>query len=197
MTSKTLNRYNSTTPEVTKNFKIYIFLKKLLRSIFWLLLLSKNGIFSIFKSVSVGNRHFICLFCTFRAAWKAYLTSMTPSTTTPGQGTLPRQQLAHQAVLEPPSWSLALSKSRHRASDYCRAMMQSLPLSCWSPEKSYMTSSHKATSIYEAARFRVQLDKQFRKKNVKKYVTLGHLSIFFFNLGNSTLEFAHNFMTNV
>ncbi len=41
------------------------------------------------------------------------------------------------------------------ASDYGRGMTQSLPLSCWSPEKSYMTSSRTATLIYIAAWFRV------------------------------------------
>ncbi len=42
------------------------------------------------------------------------------------------------------------------ASDYGRGMMGSLPLSYWSPEKSYMISSHMATSIYIAARCRVK-----------------------------------------
>jgi hypothetical protein len=36
-----------------------------------------------------------------------------------------------------------------------RGMTQSLPLSYWSPEKLYMTSSHMATLIYIAAWFRV------------------------------------------
>jgi hypothetical protein len=34
MTSETLKRYNSTTPEVTKKYEIIVFLKKRLRSIF-------------------------------------------------------------------------------------------------------------------------------------------------------------------
>jgi hypothetical protein len=34
---------------------------------------------------------FFCRFCIFRTAWKAYLTSMTPSTTTPGPGAPPPQ----------------------------------------------------------------------------------------------------------
>ncbi len=56
---------------------------------------------------------------------------MTPSTTTPGPGAPP--------VNRRHGWG----------------MTQSLPLSYWSPEKSYMTSSHTATLIYISARFRV------------------------------------------
>jgi hypothetical protein len=52
--------------------------------------------------------------------------------------------------------SLALFKCRSRASDYGRGMTQSLPLSYWPPEKSYMTSSPTAMKIYIAARFRVK-----------------------------------------
>ncbi len=52
----------------------------------------------------------------------------------------------------------ALSKCKSGASDYGRGMTQSLPLSYWSPEKSYMTSSRMATKIYIAARFRVKID---------------------------------------
>ncbi len=74
----------------------------------------------------------------------------------PWTGRSPRQQSVHQAVLEPPTRSLALSKCRSGASDYGWGMMQSLPLSYWSPEKSYMTSRRTATLIYIAARFRVK-----------------------------------------
>ncbi len=41
------------------------------------------------KSISVGNRLFLRRFCIFRAALKAYLTSLTPSTTTPCPGIPP------------------------------------------------------------------------------------------------------------
>jgi hypothetical protein len=44
---------------------------------------------AFFKSISAGNRPFLHRFCTFWAAWKAYLTSLTPSTTTPWPGTPP------------------------------------------------------------------------------------------------------------
>ncbi len=71
----------------------------------------------------------------------------------------PRQQLAHQAALEPPTRPLALSKCRSRASNYSRGMTQSLPLSYWSPEKSYMTSCRMAMLIYIAAPFRVKVVK--------------------------------------
>jgi hypothetical protein len=50
----------------------------------------------------------------------------------------------------------ALSQCRSGASNYGRGMTQSLPLFYWSPEKSYMTSSHTATNIYISARFRVK-----------------------------------------
>ncbi len=73
----------------------------------------------------------------------------------PWTGRSSRQLSAHQAVLEPPTQSLALSKCRSGASDYGRSMTQSLPLSYWSPEKSYMTSSRTATKIYIAAQYRV------------------------------------------
>ncbi len=63
----------------------------------------------------------------------------------PWTGHSPHPMSAHQAVLEPPTRSLALSKCRSGASDYSWGMTQSLPLSYWSPEKSYMTSSHMAT----------------------------------------------------
>jgi hypothetical protein len=74
----------------------------------------------------------------------------------PLPGHSPRQQLVDQAVFEPPSQSLPLSKWRYWASDYGCAMMLSLPLSYWSPGRSYMTSSRTAMSIYIAARIRVK-----------------------------------------
>ncbi len=87
----------------------------------------KMAFSGIYYPKRARNRPFFRCFRIFRAAWKAYLTSMTPSTTTPGPG----------------------------ASDCSRGMTQSLPLSYWSLEKSYMTSSRTATLIYIAARFRV------------------------------------------
>ncbi len=75
----------------------------------------------------------------------------------PWTGHSPRQYSSHQAVLELPTRSLALSKCRSGASDYTQGMMQSLPLSYWSPEKSYMTSSCTATKIYIATQFRVNI----------------------------------------
>ncbi len=44
---------------------------------------------AIYKPKCVRNRPFLRRFCRFRAAWRAYFTSMTPSTTTPGLGTPP------------------------------------------------------------------------------------------------------------
>jgi hypothetical protein len=51
----------------------------------------------IFTSISVLNRPFWRHFCMFQEAWKAYLTSLTPSTTTPWLGTPQRtkQFLSH------------------------------------------------------------------------------------------------------
>ncbi len=40
-------------------------------------------------SISAGNRPFFRRFQIFRVALKSYLTSLTPSTTTPGPGTPP------------------------------------------------------------------------------------------------------------
>ncbi len=95
----------------------------------------------------------------------------------PWPGHSPRQQSAHQAVLEQPTRSLALSKCRSGASNYCQGMTQSLPLSYWSPEKSYMTSSRTARKIYIAARFRVNNGEIFRD-----------FSIF----GNQLSSYSHN-----
>jgi hypothetical protein len=58
---------------------------------------------------------------------------MTPSITTPGPGAPPVNSQRGQG------------------------MTQSLPLSYWSPEKSYMTSSCTATLIYIPAQLRVKI----------------------------------------
>ncbi len=67
--------------------------------------------------------------------------------------------------------SLALSKCRSGAADCGQGMTQSLPLSYWSPEKSYMTSNRTATYIYIAARFRVNVS-TLGNKNAKTYVKI-------------------------
>ncbi len=77
----------------------------------------------------------------------------------PWTGRSSGQWSAHKAVLELPTQSLALSKCRSGASDCGRGMTQSLPLSYWSPEKSYMTPSRTATLIYIVARLRVNDEK--------------------------------------
>jgi hypothetical protein len=92
---------------------------------FW----AKNGVFGDLLAKTCAKPPAFSPFSYISGGWKAYLTSMTPSTTTPGPG----------------------------ASDCGRGMTQSLPLSYWSPEKSYMTSSRTATLIYIAARFRVNV----------------------------------------
>ncbi len=73
MTSETLNRHKSLTPLSNQNFKINIFLKKRLGSLYCQVILSKKWHFWHFlKSMSVGNWLFL------RAALKSYLTSLTP-----------------------------------------------------------------------------------------------------------------------
>jgi hypothetical protein len=52
---------------------------------FW----AKNGVFDKLFAKTCAKPPFFCRFHTFRAAWKAYLTSITLSTTTPGPGTPP------------------------------------------------------------------------------------------------------------
>ncbi len=49
----------------------------------------KPAFLAFFKSISAGNRPILLRFHTFRVAWKAYLTSITPFTTTPRPGTPP------------------------------------------------------------------------------------------------------------
>jgi hypothetical protein len=52
--------------------------------------LERKTMFSvIYKPKRERNRLFFRRFCAFRVAWKAYLTSKTPSTTTPGPGAPP------------------------------------------------------------------------------------------------------------
>jgi hypothetical protein len=59
MTPKTLDRSNSTKPEVMKNLKINVFLKEILGSIFLLSTFEQKKVFSaIFKPKSAGNRPF-------------------------------------------------------------------------------------------------------------------------------------------
>ncbi len=62
----------------------------------------KMAFLEIFKSISVLNRVFWHRFCTFWAYWKAYLTSLTPSTTTPWLGTPPANSRCTKQFLSPP-----------------------------------------------------------------------------------------------
>ncbi len=97
---------------------------------------------------------FFAVFIYFGRFWRLIWLLWAPPPP-PLDQALPQPIVAHQAVLEPPMRSLALSKCRSGPSDYGWGMTQSLPLSYWSPEKSYMTSSRTATQIYIAALFRV------------------------------------------
>jgi hypothetical protein len=49
----------------------------------------KTAFSAIYNPKRALNHLFFCCFSMFRAAWKAYLTSMTPSTTTPETGHSP------------------------------------------------------------------------------------------------------------
>jgi hypothetical protein len=135
------------------SFKIHVFLENVswvyLVKYFW----AKNGVFGDLQAKTWQNRPFFLQFSSISGNFEGLFDF--PLHHHPWTGHSPRQWLAHQAVLEPPMRSLALSKCRSGVSDYGRDMTQSLPLSYWSPKKSYMTSSPTATKIYIAARFRV------------------------------------------
>ncbi len=141
------------------SFKIHVFLEKRLVNTYCQVLLCEKWRFQqiICQNVS-ETTHFFTVYKYNRLIYKAYLTSMTFSTTTSGPGAPPRQQSATKQFWSHPRWSLALSKCRLGASNYGQGMTQSLPLSYWSPEKSYMTSSHTAMLIYISTRFRVKRD---------------------------------------
>jgi hypothetical protein len=65
--------------------KIDIFLKKTSREYILLSTSERKTAFSvIYKPKCAQNRSFFRHFCLFRAALKVYLTSVIPSTTTPG-----------------------------------------------------------------------------------------------------------------
>ncbi len=94
-------------------------------------------------------------FCVFWPAWGLIcLLQLCPPPPMPRHS--PRQYSAHQAVFEPPSQYLALSKWRRGASIYSCGMRSSLPLSHWLPGESYMTPSRMATSLFTAIRIRVK-----------------------------------------
>ncbi len=120
--------------------------------------MSKKRCFQQFISQIV--RETACFFCHFHifwVAWKAYLTSTVwPPPPPPQDRALPPPIVSAPSRFELPTRSLALSKCRSGASNCGRGMTQSLPLSYWSPEKSYMTSSRTATLIYIASRFSVK-----------------------------------------
>ncbi len=141
MTPETLNRYNSTTLSVTKTLKLTNASKRVyLIKYFW----SNNGIFSDFLAKNCGKLPVISAVFVYFSRLEAYLSPLTPSTTSPCQ------QLAHEAISELPSQSLALSKWRRGASNYCRHMTSSLPLSYWLLGESYMTPSCTAAYIFTA-----------------------------------------------
>ncbi len=82
------------------NLKTNVFLKKCLGSIFCQVILSKKRCFWRFLNHWVGET--ACHFHIFRAALKAFSTSLTPSTTTPRPGTLPANSRGTKQFLSHP-----------------------------------------------------------------------------------------------
>jgi hypothetical protein len=97
----------------------------------------KTVFLAIFKPKCARNRCFFLPFSYISGGLEVLFDFYDPPPPPPLDRALPRQLLALQAVLEPPMRSLAFSKCRSGASDYSRSMTQSLPLSYWSPVKSY------------------------------------------------------------
>jgi hypothetical protein len=96
-------------------------------------------------------------FCTFRMALKAYLTSLTPSTTTPLPGHCPPPIVgAHNS-----SWAAVTVSSFFEVNSRSfrlRLQHDVETPSLLLPKKSYMTSSPRAMSIYIPAWFRVKVN---------------------------------------
>jgi hypothetical protein len=123
---------------------------------------------AFFMSRSARNWPFLPRFRIFQAALKSYLPSLTPSTTTPGLGTPPANSRRTKQFLSHPHdllyhiyiyikyyilyyiYYIYILELLTTAVAWPRA-------SLWSPEKSYMTSSCTATSIYIAANFGLNL----------------------------------------
>jgi hypothetical protein len=81
------------TPQRLKWWKfcklMYIFLKMSREYILLSTFRYKTAFSAIFRAKSAGNWPFWCRFHTFRAAWKAYLTSLTPPPPPPPGRVLP------------------------------------------------------------------------------------------------------------
>ncbi len=109
MTSETLSRYNCTTPKVTKMLKLMHSSKNI------------SGV-NFVKYFQVKKQHFSAVRETGRFGAISYISGDLEGLFDffdfphhhPRAGHSPCQESAHQAVLEPTSWSLALSKRRHR-----------------------------------------------------------------------------------
>ncbi len=75
----------------------------------------KSAFSAIYRAKSAGKQPFRRHFHTFRAAWKAYLTSLTPPTTIPGPGTPPaNSQCTMQFVSRPCGLLLSISEGGQR-----------------------------------------------------------------------------------
>jgi hypothetical protein len=91
--------------------------------------------------MSALNWLFLCRFWTFRACWKAYFTSLTPSTTTLGLGTPPANSRRTKQFLIPPHVSSSFKVTTAAA---WRRVSHS-PIRCLRSHIS-MTSSRPSTS---------------------------------------------------
>jgi hypothetical protein len=116
----------------------------------------KTAFSAIYSPKRGRNLPFFRRFRLFRTAVKVDTTSSPP----------PQGRALPPLIVGPPSSSgaahaVSLSKGRSGAADCGQGMTHSLPLSYWSPEKSYMTSSRTATQIYIDARFRVKFSVVF------------------------------------
>ncbi len=138
-----------------KNIKIQVFLKNILGvyliKYFWV----KKVFSAIFKSIIDGTICFWHSFCVLRPVGGLF-ASFNSLDHHPMPGHSPHQKSAHQAVFEPPSLSLSLSKWRSEASDYGRGMTSSLPLSYWLLGESYMTPCRMAMHFFMTIRIRVK-----------------------------------------
>ncbi len=89
MTSKTLNRYKTTMPEVTRNFKINVFLKKVLGVYLVKYSKVKNGVFSIFKVNKCGKKVVFAPYSYVPGGLEGLFDFFDSSTTIPGQALPP------------------------------------------------------------------------------------------------------------
>jgi hypothetical protein len=107
---------------------------------------NKRRFWQFFSQKVQETAFFRRCFCVFQPAG-AYLPPLTPSTTIPCPGPPPANSWHTKHFFSCP----------RRASDYGRGMTSSLPLSYWSPWKSYLTPSHTATYFFTAIHIELRI----------------------------------------